>query len=210
MDRVRGRLVDGGIAGRIDPVLEADGELAHPLHGVAVVDRPRLAASVVDRACRLEDARLVVGPLETDEGTGVLAEGAVEIIEIDQASGQDVDPADARLPGGREVLGEIADRGVLEAAGDQRVAVGGAEHAPDREVDRLGAAAGEGELARGHAGERREIGAGEFERVPGGLAVPVDGGRIVPVGLQRFGRGGDRLGDRARGGVVVEIGHGGW
>jgi hypothetical protein len=73
------------------------------------------------------------------------------------------------------------------------------------EVDGLGAAGGEGDLAGLDADEVGRGLAGELDLLAGGLAGTVDAGGVVPVG----GEGGVDCGDDgvawAGGGVVVEV-----
>ncbi len=125
---------------------------------------------------------------------------------------------------------EVADGGVFQAGGDDGGELGvrsragkparlrgtpvplsdgsGFEDAPDGEVDRLGAAAGEDEFAGEHAEEGGKFLAGQLHGAAGLLAGAMDARRVGKEGgggdVGRLGCGGAGLG----GGVVVEVDHG--
>ena len=85
----------------------------------------------------------------------------------------------------------------------RRMSVG---HAANREVVRLGAAAGEDNLARGGSDESRDLLAGLLQRTAGALAASMDRGGICC--LVRFAEAGDsgaHLGPQWRAGVMVKI-----
>src|ERR1700726_2223103 len=78
-------------------------------------------------------------------------------------------------------------------------------HASNREVVRLGAAAGEDDFACAGADETRNLGASPFQGATGALAAAMDRGGI---GLPRLAEAGDcgaHLGPQWRAGVMVKI-----
>ena len=81
----------------------------------------------------------------------------------------------------------------------------GARHAANREVVRLGAAAGEDDLARGRSDEPRDLRASLLQCTAGALAASMDRGGICLVHLDEAGDGGAHLGPQWRAGVMVEI-----
>jgi hypothetical protein len=87
--------------------------LPHPLRPITHKrDTPR-AAGLVDGRDGLDDAGLVVGPLE-DGQTGAVQESG-QGLEADDAAGVNGGPADGRMAAPLEVLEEVAHRGVLDA-----------------------------------------------------------------------------------------------
>jgi hypothetical protein len=184
-------------------------DLADPLDGVAVVDRAGGRQRAWISAAGWMDAGLVVGPLDADERAAGGRRG--------RGRGR----RGRRPPPGRMLSQRTWTRPVCSRSSARsrtaacssrlvmRVSRSEAPRTPRmaRSIDSV--PPGEGELAGGDARESGEVGPGELEGVAGGLAVAVDGGGVVPVMLEGA-RAASATSGGLGGGVVVEVGHGGW
>ena len=149
---------------------------------------------------RLDGADLVVGVHDADE-RGVVGDGVLEVLEVDEALAVDgeVGDAEAFL---LEALGLVEDGVVLDGGRDDvlaaALAAGGVGGAAEGEVVALAAAGGEDELLRLAAEELGHRAAGALEAAAGLLGLGVEAGGVAPV-LAEVGEHGveDALVERA-------------
>ena len=185
-------------------VLQGDGDFAHGLNRVGVEVGTLRAGDGGGFLHREEDAGLVVGPHERDDG-GVVADGGAEVFEVEETGGVDREPGDLETTAG-EAVAEVLGRAVLDAAGDDVAAVAvGLERAVESGVVALAAAAREDEFGGVAIDQRGDLLAGGVERAADAAAEAVGAGGIaVEVGQVGQHRLDDR-GIKRRGGVVVEV-----
>jgi hypothetical protein len=136
-----------------------------------------LARRLSDRLDRLHDARLVVGEHHRDEFR-VRTHRGDDRVRRDLPAPRRRDPRHFR-PATLELAKRFGDRWMLDGGCDDVGTTGRRHGAEDGRVVRLGSAAGEHDLPRGRADERRDRLAGVLEDSPGGLAFPMNGRRIA-------------------------------
>ena len=108
-----------------------------------------------------------------------------------------------------QVLAGVQHRVMLRGAGDHVLSARGVRprEADDREVVRLGAAAGEDDLVRLRAEQPRQPVARIIDRRPRLAPRRMDARGIAKVPLEKRPHRRERLGRERSGGVVVEIDH---
>ena len=166
---------------------EVDGDLAHveleradALHRVAVERDAAVAADRADRGERLQRADLVVRVHDRDE-RGAVVDRRRDGGRSDATVWRDLDHGQPHVC----VLGKVArgveDRVMLDRRRHEAIALAATrlQRAAQREVVRLGAAAGEDDLARRRADRRRDLLARGVDEGVRGLALGVDARRIA-------------------------------
>ena len=166
------------------------------------VTGPRRRAGLGDR---LHGADLVVRELDGDED-GLVRDRRSDLVRVEAT--ESVHPDDRELT--RFATACVQHTGVLDGGRDDRAAEPTPSNAaPDRVVDRLGAARREHDLPRSRAEERRDLLSCVLDRDPGDPSLGVQTGGIAVVlreerehGLER------RRAQRGRGRVIeVRAGH---
>ena len=192
--------------------VEVDGNLADRLEGVEMQGDALAEAGVGEGPDGLEDASFVVGQQHGDQaGLGGEARGAAggvgEETVVDQlACGVDREFVEGVAAGCEGPAG--FEHGGVFARGEGDGAGGPLAKAEEGGVVRLGATAGEDHFVGEGPEEAGEGFAGLFEDLAGPSAsgVPTAGvGKRVALPA---GDGVDNLGQRRRGGVVIEVDHG--
>lgn len=154
-------------------IVDARRDLPGALRRVGVHERAGRVGDGRDLGDGLNRPDLVVGVHHADED-GVGSDGAPDLLGVDAAQAIDPDHRDLRAQS-LEELERLQHGGVLYRARDEVVAPGpvGEEHALQRVVVGLGAAAREDDLVRCGPEERRYLAAGELHRCLGMGAGPV-------------------------------------
>ena len=161
----------------------ADRNAAGRLDAVGVEESAGGTREGGDLAHRLQDAGLIIGVHDGDQGGGG-AQRAPDVIHANQAVAADGQPGDFRTflfqAFAFQMGAGIEHRGVFDGAGNHvlrpaRVS----HHAENGQVIGLRSAAGEDNFAGVAANARGELTARVFEALLGGLAEMMDTGRVA-------------------------------
>jgi hypothetical protein len=129
---------------------------------------------------------------------------ALRVVEIDAAIALRLDAMDSvALP--REQVTRLLGGGMFDGAGDDAAVAIALHDAADRHVAGFGAAAGEDDLVRLRADQRRDMAARGVDGVFGAAAQRVTGRRVAERVAQERQHGVEHIRRDRRGGVVIEI-----
>ena len=181
--------------------LHIDRHLAHRLDGIGVEVDVGLLRDGTDLCHRLQRSDLIVGHHDADQ-PGIWPHGAPDILRLDHARAiyrqkGDLDAAVAHA------FCRMKHGVMLDGAGDQ--VISRLQHAGERQIVALRAAAGEHNLRRPAAQQGRHLFAGALDRTPGALTVEVNRGGIPKLLRKPRTHGREHLGSERRGGIGIHV-----
>ena len=184
---------------------QVEGVVPHGLHRVAVEERLVAAAEGADGLQVVAGAHLVVGVHQAHQGLGVGGQQLLQVGQVGAAVGVQPHPVHLHGTAAAQFVGGVLDGVVLDGRGDQVAHPAVAHAAGQGHVVRLGAAAGEDDVAR-HAVQA--LGHGAARPFHGGAAAAPEGVDAAGVAelLPQAGRHGlQHFGGQRRGGGVVQV-----